>query len=199
MNKSKFNPVDCNKVKAKWDNIYANSNLSEPAKVLVENNYLLPEKGFALDLACGLGANALYLAENGLNTSAWDISSVALNILQPHAKQKKLELSIKQVFIESNMLPKNSFDVIVVSRFLDRSLSHAIIDSLKLDGLLFYQTYVREKLSANGPKNPDFLLDRNELLKLFCSLTTVVYRENNLIGNVKCGERNEALYIGQKC
>jgi 2-polyprenyl-3-methyl-5-hydroxy-6-metoxy-1,4-benzoquinol methylase len=199
MNISKFNSVDSNEVETKWDHIYSNNSFSEPAKVLVDNNFLLPGQGYALDLACGLGANALYLAEAGLNTSAWDASSVALNILEQGAKQKNLELSIKQVFIESNKLPKNTFDVIVVSRFLDRSLCRAIIDSLKLDGLLFYQTYVREKLSPIGPKNPDFLLGRNELLKLFYSLTTVVYREHSLVGNVECGERNEALYIGQKC
>jgi tellurite methyltransferase len=42
-------------------------------------------------------------------------------------------------------LTENAFDVIVVSRFLDRTLSDAIIDALKPDGLLFYQTFTRDK------------------------------------------------------
>ena len=70
---------------------------------------------------------------------------------------------------------------------------------LKIDGLLFYQTYVREKLATAGPKNPDFLLARNELLKLFKPLKLVAYRENSLLGNLQRGERNEALFVGQKC
>ncbi len=198
MNIAKINTVDSGEVEKKWDCIYAKSDFSVPADVLIENRYLLPKKGCALDLASGLGANALYLAEIGLNTCAWDVSSVALNKLQQSAKKKKLKLSTKKIYIEAKVLPENTFDVIVISRFLDRSLSDAIIKSLKPNGLLYYQTYVKGKRDSIGPKNPDYLLDRNELLQLFCSLNVVVYRENSVIGDMACGERNEAHYIGQK-
>ena len=186
-------------IKAKWDDIYEKSIFSHPVDVLVENDYLLPKKGCALDLASGLGANALFLAEKGLAVHAWDISSVALNRLKQNAALKNLKVSVKQVLIQPKVLPKNTFDVIVLSRFLDRSLCNAIMESLKPDGLLFYQTYVRDKLASSGPKNPDFLLARNELLKLFQPLKVVVYEENSLIGDLAYGERNEALFVGQKC
>ena len=186
-------------IESKWDRIYKDSDFSVPANVLLDNEFLLPEQGLALDLACGLGENALFLAEKGLESNAWDISSVALEKLKLKAKKKNLNISVKQRYIEPNCLPENVFDVIVLSHFLDRSLCNAIMDSLKPDGLLFYQTYVREKLDSVGPKNPDFLLGRNELLMLFSPLTVVVYRENSLVGQLDCGERNEALYIGQKC
>ncbi len=185
-------------IKDKWDRIYSNPSVSAPADVLVDNHFLLPRKGCALDLACGLGENAMFLAKNGLDVHAWDISSVALNRLKQNAQQKSLHVSIKQVFIEPKVLPKMAFDVIVLSHFLDRSLSNAIMEGLKRDGLLFYQTYVREKITSVGPKNPDFLLARNEMLKLFQPLKIVFYRENGLIGDLQCGERNEALFIGQK-
>ncbi len=190
--------IDICSIEAKWDGIYQNTSYSIPADVLVENSFLLPKSGSALDLASGLGANALFLAEQGLSVHAWDISLVALNKLQQIATQKGLAVAIKQVFIEISALPKNSFDVIVLSRFLDRSLCNAIMECLKPDGLLFYQTYVREKIASNGPKNPDFLLARNELLTLFKPLKVVVYRENSLVGDIECGERNEALFVGQK-
>lgn len=186
-------------IEAKWDAIYQKNDVSLPADVLVDNSFLLPKEGCALDLASGLGANALFLAEKGLDVHAWDISSVALNILKQNALQKKLRVSVKQLFIQPEVLPKNTFDVIVLSRFLDRSLCNAIMEGLKPDGLLFYQTYVRDKVALNGPRNPDFLLARNELLQLFKSLTLVVYRENSLVGCLQCGERNEALFVGQKC
>ena len=186
-------------IEAKWDDIYEKSVISRPVDVLVENSFLLPKKGCAIDLACGLGANALFLAEKGLDVHAWDISSVALNKLKQNARQKNLKVSVKQVLIQPEALLKNTFDVIVLSRFLDRSLCNAIMESLKPDGLLFYQTYVKEKVASNGPGNPEFLLARNELLQLFQPLTLVVYRENSLIGCLQCGERNEALFVGQKC
>ena len=186
-------------IEAKWDAIYEKNVFSQPADVLVENSFLLPKKGCSLDLASGLGANALFLAKKGLDVHAWDISSVALNRLKQNAQQKKLRVSVKQVLIQPKTMPKNTFDVIVLSRFLDRSLCNAIMESLKPDGLLFYQTYVREKIASNGPRNPEFLLARNELLQLFKALKLVVYRENSLIGCLQRGERNEALFVGQKC
>jgi len=185
-------------IEEKWDRIYQKNKDSIPADVLVNNDFLLPNNGCALDLACGLGANAMFLAERGLDVHAWDVSSVALSLLKQQASQSNLKISMKQRFIEPNSLPKNTFDVIVLTRFLDRSLCNAIMDSLKTGGLLFYQTYVRDKLDAGGPSNPQFLLARNELLELFKALRLVTYRENNLIGNLECGERNEALFVGQK-
>lgn len=198
MNTTKSMTLDFNAIEKKWNDIYQNDDFSLPAEVLTDNSFLLPENGSALDLASGLGANALFMAAHGLETNVWDISSIALKKLQQKAKQKNLSLLVKQVFIEPTIFPENTFDVIVVSRFLDRSLSNAIIESLKIGGLLFYQTYVREKRGTSGPKNPMFLLGRNELLTLFSPLHLVSYRENSLIGDLNCGARNEAFFIGQK-
>ncbi len=186
-------------IEVKWDLNYKKNNISLPADVLLENVFLLPKKGSALDLACGLGANALFLAEKGLHTHAWDISTVALERLQLNAHHKQLKVLTRHVFLEPDILPKNTFDVIVITRFLDRKLSNAIMESLKPNGLLFYQTYVRDKLASVGPNNPSFLLARNELIHLFKPLKIVLYKENNLIGDLQCGERNEALFVGHKC
>lgn len=186
-------------IEVKWDKIYKSCDYSEPTAVLRENIFLLPQKGCALDLACGLGANALLLAEKGLEVHAWDVSSTALSRLQQRAKQQDLEIASKQIFVKADDLPANSFDVVVISRFLDRSLSTSISACLKKDGLLFYQTFSREKRDSIGPNNSDFLLARNELLTLFQHLKVVVYKENGLIGNLDCGERNEVLFVAQKC
>lgn len=186
-------------VELKWDQIYKNTDSATVVDVLTQNDYLLPKTGLALDLACGLGANALFLAEKGLDCHAWDVSSVALEKLQQIAQNKSLKVSPKQIFIQPDSLPKNSYDVIVLAHFLDRSLCNAIMDALKPKGLLFYQTYVRDKISSKGPNNPAFLLTRNELLKLFGALSVVLYREDSLLGDLDYGERNEALFIGQKC
>lgn len=91
-----------------------------------------------------------------------------------------------------------SYDVVVVSRFLDRNLKDAIIGALKPGGLLFYQTFDRDKVGGAGPNNPDYLLSNNELLRMFSLLQVVFYRENGLIGNTEKGLRNEAQFIGQK-
>jgi 2-polyprenyl-3-methyl-5-hydroxy-6-metoxy-1,4-benzoquinol methylase len=184
----------------KWDEIYAKQGCSSlmPASVLAEHTFLLPETGVALDLACGLGANAFLLAEYGLEVQAWDISAAAIAKVQQLAQEKGLEVAALQVDIQKNSLPENSFDVIVITRFLDRTVCREIMAALKPEGLLFYQTYTRQKITDSPPHNPDFLLAENELLSLFSPLKVIFYQEHGLVGYMEYGERNEALFIGQK-
>lgn len=187
-------------ITSKWDQIYSKSDLafSTAIEVLSENNFLLPKTGLALDLACGLGANAIFLAEHGLAVTAWDISAVAINKLKTYAALKDLNISASQEKIIPDSLPKSLYDVIVVSRFLDRSLSDAIIGGLKPDGLLFYQTFIQEKTTPKPPNNPHYLLRRGEMLEIFSPLKLIFYRENALVGNQLLGLRNEAQFVGQK-
>lgn len=193
--------------KVKWNNRYsvvssrvAGNGVVElaPCLVLSENAHLLPEAGNALDLACGLGANALFLQQRGLETSAWDISDVAISELQKHADQSGCALQAEVRDVVQSPPAKQSFEVIVVSRFLDRKIIPALIDALKPGGLIFYQTFVLDKQASIGPSNPDYLLKTNELLQLFSSLTVRVYREEGLEGDLEKGLRNEAMLVAQK-
>ena len=183
----------------KWNKVYQSAtSKAEPAAVLAENLFLLPEKGAALDLASGLGANALLLAKQGLTTQAWDISAIAMRRLQQQADAHALPVKTFTREITPYSFSSSCFDVVVVSRFLDRSICNAIMESLKSDGLLFYQTYTQQKVMEQGPENPRFLLAENELLQIFSSLKLVYYRENAGLGMIKKGLRNEAQFIGQK-
>lgn len=184
----------------KWDTIYSESIISEAiaSKVLSDNLYLLPYSGVALDLACGLGANALLLAQQGMTVQAWDISTLALQKLQVQADTEALSIKTFTKEITPYSFSINSFDVVVVGRFLDRSICNAIMECLKPNGLLFYQTYTQHKVYLHGPKNPKFLLADNELLSLFSPMKVIYYRENSAVGDTRQGLRNEAQFIGQK-
>jgi 2-polyprenyl-3-methyl-5-hydroxy-6-metoxy-1,4-benzoquinol methylase len=183
----------------KWNQFYRQTEIKgiRASDVLIENAYLLPDTGTALDLACGLGGNALFLAQQHLAVTAWDISSIAIAKLTAYAERQGLNINACQQNITPLSLAKSSYDVISVSRFLDRTLSDAIIGALKPGGLLFYQTFTKEKTSGQGPKNPTFMLDRNEILRLFSPLAVVFYRENSFCGNLQKGLRDEAQFVGQ--
>jgi len=169
-----------------------------PARVLVENRHLLPREGLGLDLACGLGGNALLLAEHGLETQAWDISDVAVHQVNAVSRQRLLPL-IAEVRDVIRFPPlKDYFDCVVVSRFLCRELATPIIESLRPGGILFYQTFTREKQGGVGPSNPEWLLGTNELLFLFSALRILVYREEGTVGDGWVGWRDEALLVGMK-
>jgi len=183
----------------KWNRIHrAGAEAPAAAAVLLSNLHLLPAQGDALDLACGLGGNALLLAGRGLRTSAWDISDVALRLLAGHARRLGLPVRTERRDVETEPFPHDAFDVVTVSRFLARPLANAIVASLRPGGLLFYQTFTRAKCSATGPSNPDFLLRENELPVLFADLRLRYYREDHRCGDLALGLRDEACYVGQK-
>lgn len=185
---------------SKWNALYnqAGTETSSPAQVLRENAFLLPIIGTALDLACGLGGNAVFLAQQQLAVTALDISPVAIHKLSATAARQGLNISAHLQKIDNQSLNGQHYDVIVASRFLDRTLTDAIINALNPGGLLFYQTFTRERTTQHGPSNPDYLLSENELLDLFSPLRLIFYRDNALIGNLQCGLRGEAQFIGQK-
>ena len=192
-----------NKESDKWNERYQTkgqtagaANLS-PAYVLYEFQHLLPVEGVALDLASGLGANALFLAQHHLQTHAWDISSVAIEKLNAAAKSLDINLNTEIRDIVAKPPEENSYDVIVVSHFLDRKIIPDIISALRKKGLLFYQTFTKAYVQESGPTNEQYRLGNNELLSLCEGLDIVVYREEGLIGDTECGFRNEALFIGQ--
>ncbi len=184
----------------KWDQIYTDGNEKPagPCRALSSHSHLLPAEGDALDLACGRGGNALYLAARGFATHAWDISPVAVKALSDRARRNGLPLVAQQRDVSIQPPEPETFNIIVVSRFLDRSLAPAICDALRKHGLLFYQTFIREKTGDTGPNNPAYRLEANELLRLFQSLHIVYYHEEGTTGDTGQGFRNEAMLVAQK-
>jgi len=185
----------------RWNERYRALDDNDPpqaCEVLEHNRHLLPQRGRALDIACGRGGNALLLAGHGLSTSAWDYSAVAIQKLRQHAEQLDLQIHTEIRDVTAEPPTGESFDVIVVCHYLDRGLCDSIIDALKPGGLLFYQTFTVEKVTDNGPANPDYRLAPNELLSLFAGLRVVFYREESQLGDLERGFRDRAQFIGYK-
>ncbi|SCZ64457.1 class I SAM-dependent methyltransferase [Thiohalomonas denitrificans] len=184
--------------RAKWDARYRDADAAEaaPARVLMDFAHLLPERGEALDVACGLGGNARFLAQKGLQVTAWDISAVAIQRLRAATDGLALQAGVRDLVREPP--PANRFDVIVVSRYLERSLAPHLTAALKPGGLLFYQTYTRERVSEAGPGRDAFRLAPNELLALFPDLRVVAYREEGRLGRLDRGFRDEAMLVAVK-
>jgi len=187
-------------VKKKWDAIYGGEGQAgEAARVLLENSHLLPASGRALEAACGRGSNALMLARLGLQTDAWDISVVAIESLQVEAERQGLTtIQGEARDIMQQPPPADSYDVIVVSHFLERGLIPLLINALRPHGLLFYQTFTRSRVSERGPSNPDYRLADNELLELCAGMRILVYREEGRVGDTGRGFRDLAMIVAQR-
>ena len=187
----------------KWDRKYAEATLKTPANpsfVLKQHSRLLPFNGKALELACGLGGNARFLAQCGLKTQAWDISDNALTVLNNWASLNRLPIEPLITDLEQMLLPYQQFDVIVVSLYLNRALFPQLVSALKPNGLLFYQTFLAP-VQMNAPNNPDFYVQSNELNQAWPELTTLIYGEGGL-NNENVVDSNDkhryAWYVGRK-
>ncbi|MEH6812069.1 MAG: methyltransferase domain-containing protein [Motiliproteus sp.] len=182
----------------KWDLRYQHAQQpNQPAQVVTDNLHLLPSQGQALELACGLGGNALLLAAQGLRVEAWDSSAVAIAKLRSFANHNP-RVDPRCIDLDQQQPAAVSYDVICVSAYLDRNICPHIEAALKPGGLLFYQTFTLEKVLESGPTNPDFLLQPGELLQLFRGLDTLVYREESSCGNLQLGLRNQAYLVARK-
>ena len=188
------------KIAQKWDKKFALTSCASASasEVLTQNVHLLPTEGRALDYACGLGGNALLLARNNFDIRAWDISQIAIDKLQHFANGQGLKITASVRDVETYPPEYHSFDVVVVSNFLHRPSFNALLDSIRPGGLLFYQTFIVNRVDEIGPSNPNYLLTPNELIRLCAGLEILVYREEGLQGNTELGWRNQAMIVAQK-
>lgn len=167
-------------------------NSHQPASLLVENLELLPG-GKALDLACGKGRNSLYLAEQGWEVEAVDISQDALGELEARAKEAGLRISAYPCDLTRERPQGGEYHLIVVFKYLQRDLMSWIKEALAPGGVLVYETFTVEQPQFGKPTHPDHLLNRGELLDTFRDLTVLYYAEG-----IREGIEASASLIAQK-
>src|SRR5688572_32068058 len=85
------------------------------ARWLVEHRHLLPPSGTALDVACGRGRNAIWLATQGLTVLAVDRDADAVNALNADAARLGVPVTATVLDLEAGtpVLGSEAFDVIV--------------------------------------------------------------------------------------
>jgi SAM-dependent methyltransferase len=157
-----------------------------PAEWLVAHAALLTGGGRALDVACGDGRNALYLAQRGYMVEAIDVSDVAIAALCATAEARGLTMTIapRVVDLEREPLPGGPYDVIVMLNFLQRDLFAPIAQALAPGGLLLFETLARSHVDELGHSfNPAYLVEPGELLSAFDGLEVVDHREGIVQGS----------------
>lgn len=169
----------------KWDAKYTNV---DEVGVVGENDWLAQQvrgmpPGRALDLACGLGANAIRLAQWGWAVTAIDISPVGLQIAARSAAAAGVQVDWQAADLESWEPAATTFDLVTVFRYLDRDrLPQQIQAALKPGGTLLYETFVEGPNHTVGGhvRNPAFVLQREELPTLFPNWNVIEYSEIQL-------------------
>jgi tellurite methyltransferase len=132
----------------------------------------------ALDVAMGSGRHALVLAAAGYATFGVDRRLPAVQQAALTAAASGHRLRAWCADLTRTPLPRAHFQVIVVTRYLQRDLFTALAAALAPGGVLLYETFTeRQRALGWGPTSPDHLLKPGELQTLAAPLTTRFYEE----------------------
>ena len=159
-----------------WNERYAASNFAygkDSNQFLKENLHFLP-KGKVLFVAEGEGRNAVFVAKNGYEVSAFDYSESgqqkALMLAQEHG------ISINYIVSDVLELPyeNESFDalVLIFAHFpaeIRKQANLKLLELLKPEGKILFEAFSKEQLNytSGGPKDVDMLFSEEEVRNEF--------------------------------
>ena len=182
---------------AAWggDRAYDEAPVFGPSPWLVDNADLLPQGGRALDVACGAGRHALLLAAAGFDVTAIDRDAAVIDRLGQQAERLGLQIQTEVIDLERgdagdngddapgapppDVLAPDTYDLVIVTRYLHRPLFPHLIRSLAPGGTLIYETFLEQQAERGHPKNPAFLLKPGELSTLVAPLSILRQREGD--------------------
>jgi SAM-dependent methyltransferase len=161
----------------KWEERYVQTpeEYAEPDEFLTIHRELLRPPGRALDLACGRGAESLWLAAHGYTVDAFDISFTALGALRATAVSKGLPIHAAAVDLDDYPLATDVYDLVIVFNFWIESLPARIDRALKRGGLVIYSTFNQTHTSVQPTFNPAYLLPNDGLMRGFTGYDILVY------------------------
>lgn len=158
----------------KWNRKYREKHFPTAPSGIVREFYHLAKVGRALDLACGNGRNACFLAAHGFEVDAVDISEEGLRRFVCRST------AINRICqdVKSFRIHPRRYQLIVNTRFLMRRLFPALQEGLLPGGVLIFETYLQEaSLTAGRKFGRHHLLRDHELRHAFPALQTLAYRE----------------------
>ncbi len=163
----------------RWNDRYLNSKYPSTVNDVVKSYYHLANPGKALDIAAGNGRNALFLAENGFQIDAVDISGVAIEMIQTQSPA----VTCFHEDLDRYIPKPDGYDLIININFLDRALFPHIKKALKKDGILIFKTFLDSHLYSQKLHNVrrEHYLKSNELLQAFIELQIVLYKEEDVV------------------
>ncbi|MGE0811091.1 MAG: class I SAM-dependent methyltransferase [Immundisolibacter sp.] len=144
-------------------------------------------RGRALDVACGLGATAIALAEAGFDVTAVDIAPTALARARTEAERRGVTVDWQCADLSDLRLPPAQYDLIVNIHYVNRDLTAQFAEALRPGGHVLFEQHLRWPTPVDGPGSDHFRLRPGELRHLLWQLDILHYAEGPFDG--RDGER----------
>ena len=141
-----------------------------PPAVFAPYADLFPQTGVALDLACGEGGSAVWLATRGLEVCGVDISSVAIERARRRAARHDVggRCRWQVADLDEGLPPGPPAAVVLCHMFRDERLYRPMADRLRDGGLLAIAV-----LSEVGDRPGPFRARAGELRAAFADLSVI--------------------------
>lgn len=169
--------------RAQWDQYYRQvAHLPPPTPDPILFAFTPPaprgEERRALDLACGLGQNGLWLARQGYAVDLLDISREALRQAQAQAIQVAARtVNFRQADLDQVALQTEAYDLVCVFRFLNRDLIPHLRAAVCAGGRVIYGSYNLGYLEQAPYVQADELLQPGELMDYFSGWRVLKHEE----------------------
>ncbi len=136
---------------------------------LIEKKIVYKENKRVLDIACGSGREAVFLAKRRWQVSAVDHLPAAVERCRQFAnfQKVKVDLHCHDVTNDNSIFAADAFDLVIMFRFLHRPLFPLIQKCLKPGGIFMGETFSTEGAKFSKPRRQSLLLKKNELTKFF--------------------------------
>ena len=149
----------------KWNKRYregAYAGRVQPSALLTDWVDKVPV-GRAIDVACGAGRNALYLAECGFDVDAVDISGEAID--RARDAGRRLGVSVNWLEQDLDELPDlgAGYQLILVIRYVNLPLLRQLAASLAPGGFLICEQHLLSEEEVIGPANPAYRVKPGDL------------------------------------
>jgi tellurite methyltransferase len=169
---------DHHSVPRDWNQHFADRDYTDPAPdplLIQAADMLLP--GRALDLACGAGRHALYLARLGWHVTAVDFSAAAIGRLRAQGAGLEIDARLSDLERDEFAIAANAYELICDFLYLQRNLFPQIREGIHPGGVFVGAIPLFEEGCLATPRNPDFLLQPGELRSLFDGWKVLFYSE----------------------
>lgn len=172
-----------------WNDQYASKGLGKhgPSEFLVKYAHLLPRTGLALDIACGTGENAMFLA-NYLDVVGVDISDVAIDIANQSITNTNLHHQVSFVNADAREMlvheDTEKYDLVTCINFFDPAIIKDMKRILKRGGTVIIQVYTtRDERMAVSTRIKPYLVDETTFFEpaMFGGYWIIVHEIENFI------------------
>jgi len=165
----------------RWNEKYSTDEAFElpddPIPELARRIDTLPT-GRALDVATGTGRNARFLAAEGYDVDAVDVSDEALERAARAADAEGVDVDWIRTDLDDFEFERDAYDVITVSFFAALERLPDIMAALAPGGVLVYEHHLRSSDEIDiGPSSDRYRYPSNHLLHACLDLTILHYEE----------------------